>query len=79
MCCSTETLEELLNYFHRSAIFYEYLELKGKPRLMIENILDKLKCEDKSCITHNLFTTYFKNKLLCNNCNKYGESEDVIK
>lgn len=79
MCCSTETLEELLNYFHRSAIFYEYLELKGKTRQKIENFLDQLKCEDKGCLTHNLFTTYYKNKLLCKNCNGIGELKDVMK
>ncbi len=77
MCCSTETLEELLYYFHRSAIFYDYLDFKGEIRQNIEDLLDTLKCVEKACMTHSLFMNNYKDVVYCKNCDKIGELKEV--
>ena len=67
MCCSVETLEEMLLYFHRFNIFPHYygnqikfmLEYKGKARIKLEEKIDSIKCKEK-CLCHSLFTFKYK-------------------
>ena len=65
MSCSTETLEEMILYFHRSYLYFNYisnypyyLEYKGIFGQKVQDYIDTISCNDK-CLTHCIFTTEY--------------------
>jgi hypothetical protein len=66
MSCSTETLEEMILYFHRSYLYFNYIsilfhysEYKGILGQKIQDFIDTITCNDK-CLSHSIFTTEYQ-------------------
>jgi len=59
-------------FFHRSAVFFDYIYFDGKFRQNVEDYLDTKKCKI-DCLNHSLFTLKYKEIVNCKLCNQVGD------